>query len=62
VGLSPLIFPNKIRLELEEIADPRFQLDARFEIIITDDDPSFLSSIHPPWQSGKIARTEWASC
>jgi hypothetical protein len=26
---------KRTRLELEEIADPHFQLDARFEIVIT---------------------------
>jgi hypothetical protein len=42
---------ERTRLKLEEIAEPRFQLDARFEIVITDDDPSFLSSI----RHGKVA-------
>ena len=43
---------ERTRLELEEVADPRLLMEARFEIVITDDDPSFLSSI----RHRKVAR------
>ena len=36
---------ERTRLELEEVADPCLPIDARFEIVMTDDNPSFLSSI-----------------
>ena len=36
---------DRTRLELEEIADPHLPMDARFEVVITEEDSSFLSFI-----------------
>ena len=37
---------DRTKLELQEVVDPRIPLEARLEVVITEDNPSFLSSFN----------------
>ena len=45
-GVWSEVESKKTRRELIEIYDPSVAVEARFEVVITEDDPSFLSHFH----------------